>query len=319
MFDFCYLLINHFFTHIKYIISLFGFILNLTCLITFWQIIKQNNLKDNLFKYLLIKSACDLYVMFINIVYGTFDNYYKNILQNYYTMCVFRLIFDEYFGFVTQLISIFCDVASSFNQYRSITNKFHYFDKISFRLKFLFMIIYSCIFYVYKFFQRHCTTNEIKRSNTTYFIYKLEHYSYFQVTPLDYGFSITHGMIRDGICCFLIVLFDFLILVYIRKVFKNKVNILKISTSTKLKDERVKNGIFYMVLTTGLFTFISHLLLLIYYFPIQHDKCFRYFTLIFFYFSMSISFFSYYIFNMNFRRIIDDKILSKLMNYFIGK
>ena len=67
MFDFCYLLINHFFTHIKYIISLFGFILNLTCLITFWQIIKQNNLKDNLFKYLLIKSACDLYAVELSL------------------------------------------------------------------------------------------------------------------------------------------------------------------------------------------------------------------------------------------------------------
>ena len=308
MADFCDLMVNHLFLLLKYIVSIIGLILNLLNILAFTKLINNQNHKDNLFKYLLLKSFCDFFVMLMNVLFGTFDIYFKDAIKSQNILCISRLIFDEYMCFNCQLISMLCDVASCFTKYRSIQNKFLFLNKIPIWFKLISMIVYSSTFYSYKFFQRYCHTIETKsnNSNNSYFVYNLRHYPYFLLTPLDYGFSITHSIIRDGICSILIIIINILILVCIRKVFKNKVDVLKCKNTKDI--DRAQKSQIYMILTTGTITFTCHLFMFIYYLPIiPSNKCVRNIFLILIYIIISINFFVYYIFNLNFRRFINNQ------------
>ncbi len=321
--DFCLFLTNTLYSNIKLTISACGFVLNLINIIVFFNITNSKQPSNaNLFKYLLTKSICDFYILGFGVGFGVIDSYFKTQLQKYYPICMFRFIFDEYLCFVVQLISMFCEVASSFNRYRSIANKFNFLNKIPIKFKITFMIAYSMLFYVYKFFQKNCAT--YKMVNSTELYYKLEHYSFFLHSPQDYALSIIHSLVRDGISSFIIIILNILIFAFMKKVFANKMEFNK-STNENNKNnsknlqakkvERSQKNLIYMVFTTSLFTLIGHLLMFIYYLPIQLfrlNNCLRSFSLLFFYLGFSISFFSYFSFNLHFKRFL----LRKLVRFF---
>ena len=321
--DFCLYLSNTLYSNIKMAISACGLILNLINIIVFFNITNSKQPSNsNLFKYLLTKSICDFYVLGFGVGFGVIDSYYKTQSQKYYPLCMFRFIFDEYLCFVCQLVSMFCEVASSFNRYRSIANKFQYLNKISVKFKIIFMISYSMLFYVYKFFQKNCATYKVVNSTEVY--YKLEHYSFFLHSPQDYALSIIHSVVRDGICSLIIIILNILIFSFMKKVFNNKMEFNKNASSVNKtnsasknssqakKVERSQKNLIYMVFTTSVFTLIGHLLMFTYYLPIQLlrlNNCLRSFSLLFFYLGFSISFFSYFCFNLHFKRFILRRLL----------
>ena len=302
--DFCQFLSAFLFNHIKFSISIAGFCLNLINIIIF---IKINRLKtqsnDNFFKYLLIKSICDCYVMAFGVIFGVLDIYYnQTIVQKYYELCIFRWIFDEYLCFVCQLISMFCEVASSFNRYRSITNKFQFLNKISFKFKLLFILIYCFGFYTYKYVQKKC--NFSKSGNST--IVKLEIPASFFNSPTDFGISLTHGLIRDGLCSVIIIILNLLTFIYMNEFLTSKMELH--GRKVNIKIERAQKNLTYMVFSTSCFTLIGHLLMFVYYLPVQvlrDNRCLRSFSLLFFYFSFSINALFYYIFNLHYKSLIN--------------
>jgi hypothetical protein len=314
--DFCLYLSNALYSNIKLSVSICGFFLNLINIIVFFNIANSKQSSNaNLFKYLLTKSICDFYILGFGVGFGVIDSYFKTQIQKYYAICIFRFIFDEYLCFVFQLISMFCEVASSFNRYRSIANRFQFLNKFSFKFKLILMVSYSVLFYVYKFFQKNCAT--YKTVNSTSLYYKLEHYSYFLHSPQDYALSIIHSVIRDGICSLIIIILNIFIFSFMRKVFTNKIEFNKNGSKNNnlqaKKIERSQKNLIYMVFTTSFFTLIGHLLMFIYYLPIQllrFNNCLRSFSLLFFYLGFSISFFSYFCFNLHFKRFILRSLMS---------
>ena len=316
MSDSCSIFFNTNFVRIKFGISILGFILNLINIFIFIKIIYKRNQTDNLFKYFLTKSLSDFYVNMFGVVMGLVDIYFTNQVQPFIQFCLFRLIFDEYMCFVFQSISMLCDVASSLNRYKSITNGFKFSNKISIIIKILLMSSYSLIYYSFKLFQKYCAvtspiSTSLNNSNSTSSshkpLYKIDHYKHFKQTPIDLGFSLTHTIIRDGICTMLIIIFNLLILFQMRKLIKSKksINPTNNTSSKNEKATQAQKNLNRMVLLTSTFTLICHLLLFIYYLPIQitANPCYKTIMLILFYLSLSINFFTYFKFNLHFKRL----------------
>jgi hypothetical protein len=311
MSDNCVNFNNVYFARIKLGISIVGFILNFVNIFIFIKIILHKKQNDNLFKYFLTKSLSDFYVNTFGMMMGLVDIYFKNQILQYIQFCLFRLIFDEYMCFVFQSISILCDVALSVNRYKSVTNRFKFSNKISIRLKIFIMFSYSIIFYSFKLFQKHCAISistipsSNKSNSTSTILYKIDHFKHFKQTSLDLGFSLTHTIIRDGICTILIIIFNFLILFEMRKLVKAKRSVIKNGSDRNEKANKAQKNLTRMVLITSTITFICHLLLFIYYLPLQitTDPCYKAIMLILFYLSLSINFFAYFSFNLHFKRL----------------
>ena len=321
----CSDLYDKLFPHIKFGISIGGFVLTFINIVTFSRIIKENNLKDNLFKYLLTKSIIDFYIITDNILFGVIDLYFKKSIEKYYPFCIIRFIIDEYIGFSCQLISMFCEVASCFNRYRSISNRFKFFDKIHIGFKLSIMFIYSGMFYSYKLFQKRCKMYQSFNSSVE-IVWKLEHYQHFLNTPIDFAFSLIHSLIRDGLCSLFIICLNIMLFFRMSQFYTNKIRLNKSKTSNKKSDKEIKlekqqKNLVYMVLATSTFTLIGHILMFVYYLPfevIANNRCLRMFSLIFFYLSISINFVSYFIFNLHFRKFILFNLFSSVSRVTFG-
>ena len=295
-------------------LGVISFFLNLMCVVVFIKLIRNKKLKDDIFKYLLLKSILDAYLSIRNSLFHTF-NCQSCEIEKIYALKLLHWILLVYLGFVLQLVSTFCQIGSSINRYRNLTKKFKFFDYIPIKFIFMSMFIYSSAFYIYKFFDLRIV--EQIETNTTSVRYVLnldEHY--LKDSSIIIGY--VHTLVRDGITIMVIFVFNLLTLIEIKKVMNKKRRLVKINTkqmSSKDRAERAEIRLTIMVVIICFMVLVGHGLLLLFYFKISSNKCFSRVSIILFYLPYEINLVFYICFNLNFRHVFIGYV-SKFLSIF---
>jgi hypothetical protein len=145
----------YFYDKIYYIYVVFyliSFITNMICLIVFIKILKtmRNQSSNQMFKYLLIKSICDLLPGMFNLLEPFY--YYPVINQSYF-MQVWFIWFNRYLSNVFYLASGLFEIAASFDCAISIENNLKWCrNKLSFIITTLVIFTFCAFFLSYHVF-----------------------------------------------------------------------------------------------------------------------------------------------------------------------
>jgi hypothetical protein len=322
--------------YILIVVSSIGVILNSFCVIAFFGSPQLNNTKTNMFKYLKVKSICDTIAMIRNLTRNLFfldfnfdAGYHPNL-----HLCRLYVFSYYYLGGVVLLLSILCEVAANFNRYRTMTNRFRFFDKISFNIKIFVMISYCSFFYIHRFVYFQCIEEFSIESDTSFSSnHSNQHlnHSYFSNNsnsshplhdsyhvfyinnfpgPYSYVFLKLHTFVRDCVTMFLILIFSIATMIFTKSSFK-KTRVtnthVKESQAKKMQNQRAKraqSNMTNMVLVSNLILFFGHFFSFVKFtigtISINND-CYESFELTLFFLAYSLNFFVYFIFNKHFR------------------
>jgi hypothetical protein len=300
--------------YVERILCVAGFFLNSLCVVAFLSTNVIHNYQGNMFKYLLWKSFCDLYICLRKLVLTFYINDCLDcFLKSNRVMCVINLIFLTYLGFVILLLSMLLEIALNLDRYKTITNRFKFLEKFSFNFSISMLAAFSFLIYTYIFIDFDCES--VKIGNTTEIIYQT---SVIENDASHIVRFFIHGLLRDGLCVLIIVALNVMTILFLNKTFSKKMKIATIACNPNSKIERSQRNFNNMILTTSLITvlghslsFVSYLLTLVGY----SDFCFITVDNLLFHVSYSINFFVYYIFNRNFRIYFKSRFW-KLVNYF---
>ena len=103
--------------YFQFACAVVGFFLSLICIRVFMKLLSFKGKNNDLYRYLLIKSFSDMFILFITGLDQIFDpdDYYgeyslKNYVDNYMFLKIVYLIIGIYFTYSLKLVSIFCEV-----------------------------------------------------------------------------------------------------------------------------------------------------------------------------------------------------------------
>jgi hypothetical protein len=288
----------------NYLVLPLGIILNLICILIFKKIIKNEppNQKNNLFKYLFMKSICDF--IYPTIMLGDYI-YHKNdgstdtslIMQLWYT------IVKGYFVYVSITLSINFEILATIDCLLMISKLFNSLKtfkclKVStFVLCFVIFIFYIPVFFYYKI--DSFTVININNNMSREISYNFT----FSENSIIRMHSKLAGIFRDVIPMIILIILNIFILVTLHKVKKEKLrmkyNLEALSVICAMKAERNKVK---MIFFTSL-VYLFHLPLVYkWYRSLDEETCFSILSNLSYRFSHGITFFSYFLFNNNFRR-----------------
>ena len=286
-------------SYLEITFSSFSFFLNLACIAVFIRMIRSQKKNEDLFKYLLVKSFADSYLSISHSFLSIFGGIYSdNVgIRKFYFLQIITIIFEYYFLFSLQLVSIFCEIVSSFNRYKISINKFKFLDKISYKIVIAVMFVYSFAFYTYKFFSLQINETANNNSEVRYQLVQNE---------LDGKMGYVHSFVRDGLCVLIIIVINVLTVIQLKKILMMKKTLIKDSKSQKI--ESAETRLTLMVLTMSTLTFCGHGLILLNYLQLvsfSENKCLSTFGQSIYWFTYQINFFLYYLFNLNFKKIVN--------------
>jgi hypothetical protein len=236
-------------SYMKMVLTIIGLVALFICIIIFSSIIRHDQANNKMFHYLLMKSICDFCYYFIYFV----DIFYLcsscQIVKSYY----FMQLFDKYavhflkqvFGNCTVLFEIFATI----DCFISINNKYTFLstNRTFFLVSFLNFFMFSCLFFCKIFIYRivQVTPGHYKTIETN-----LYHSSFFKIISYFYSFT------RDILSSVLLILFNILIFMEIKKIAERKLKILQ-SDESKAIAFKAKSKKFKMILYTA----ISHVMI----------------------------------------------------------
>jgi hypothetical protein len=291
----------------NYIILPLGIILNLICIVIFKKIIRSEplNQKNNLFKYLFMKSICDFIyptIMLGDYIYHKSDGSTDTtlIMQLWYT------ILSEYLVYSTITCSIYFDILATFDCFLMISKMFG-FLKTFFCFKISTFFVVSLFFISYLPFIFYYKINRFIVINNNYNLTTRE-IAYNFTSSKDHNIAMYFGFVtilRDLVPITILIILNSLILVTLHKVTKQKVrmknNLETFSIRYAMNAERNKVK---MIFFTSLI-YLFHLPLVYKWFKnLNEETCFSLLSTLSYRFSYAIAFFSYFLFNNNFRRYL---------------
>ena len=130
---------RHFFefssSYLSYIITLLSLLLNVICLAVFAKITRQQR-KENVYKYLLVKSVADTYVSLAHSAFVLHDTIFTfgHTNSGSLSKVTVYLVFGCYLSMSMHFVSIVCAIMSSCEVYRNSTGKFKIIDRVSHRI-----------------------------------------------------------------------------------------------------------------------------------------------------------------------------------------
>jgi hypothetical protein len=319
-------------------VSLLGFLFNILCLLTFSIILKQNMdntqmsrqlNKPQMYKYLLIKSICDIIVYGVNLMQPIYFCVNCDASKTWFAQFWF-IFFNAYIFSVFLLASGLFEVAATLDCAISINKKWTIIlrDRMAYTITF-FIFFFCSIFYIYRLFSNKIVKDSSNHQNVT--IYALNSTKFYESKYMIYiGFF--HTILRDLLISIVCIIINIWILFHLKRIkvkkmeFQN-INVLILSSTlitnanndNKLKIRRTNANLaekrkLKMIIFLCLFSIMGHLPIFIFYFPSNNkdDTFWKYFyetSAIIFYLSHNSSFFIYYKFNKNFRDILLRRIL----------
>jgi hypothetical protein len=310
--NFCSFFYDFYVDYLFIIISSIGLILNLFCTIAF---IYCKELKKETFRYFLLKSICDTIFFTRNTLNYLADNCGDHcILITSHILCYTRFSIYYFVGRAMLLASMIFSVIATFDQFRKVKNTFLFFDKIPFWSRITTIFLYSFVYYWYIFTGEEPCQTYLSFSNTTYFSFSKKS---FRDTIYGVYLELIHSIIRDCISLILIVILNILTLIFVKESFARKRHLKRIiintidrssSSSTSknnLKEQKAEKNLTQLVVVTSIINFFGHILLFIFYFPLdilKKNSCLKDFANLMLYISLAINFFIYYAFNRHFSK-----------------
>ena len=289
--------IYHF--YIEKIMGAIGSLLNILCIIVFLKLIRKKASRGDMYKYLLFKSAIDTCVLLRNFLY-IFIECKVCGFNKFYAFKLIELILFVYFSFVTQLISMLCELAANFDRYKILSKKCKAFNGITYKYGISGMLIYSSLFYLYKFFERTIVKRHSKINNSTTEYYSLI-YTKFGISDQVIVFDFIHSLIRDGLIVMMMFTLNMMTLCAIKKILAKKKNLTK-SFNEKNHRSEIKTSI--MLLVTSVIAIVGHSLYFVFnipWFVFHVSECMYPFINFVYYLSFTVNFFVYFFFNKHFR------------------
>jgi hypothetical protein len=290
------------------IVSVTGFIFNLLSTIVFSLIIK-NGQRDDMYKYLLLKSICETLGCFFNLM--SFNSItFKAISAYIYT--VWQIWFRDFIIKALFMASTGFEIAATFNCAISIEKKMKWCQKrLSFWLCVLFILILSFGVEVFK-----VLTNSVKKFSDIDKYNKTIHYYVLWPTKLllkSHLFGLVESIIKEVIFLLILLLLNCYILFKLIQIGRRKKR-LTTNSSNIQSSNRAQNRKIIMIIVLFLTFLLGHLPNVIY-FAVNTNPYitkifwtkFKIYGEILLYVSYSISFFVYFgnnIFRRLFLRII---------------
>jgi hypothetical protein len=292
---------------LNYIILPIGIILNLICIVIFKKIIKNEppNQKNNLFKYLFIKSICDFIyptIMLGDYIYHKSDSSKDTTL----IMQLWYIVMRVYFVKILTTLSIYFEILATLDCFLMISRALNPLKTfLCFKISTIIMVTTCCIFYIPLIVGLKLNSFTVINLNSSY-------HKIYNITKLKDNTDVYNnliGIFRDLIPNVIIFGLNVFILITLRRVTKQKKknNLETVSIRKALKAERNKVK---MIFFTSLI-YLFHLPSAYRFFEIFDDEsCFNLMTNISYRFSFSIAFFSYFLFNSNFRKYLTKRVYS---------
>ena len=311
--DFCTELTNAYNAYIEKSIGAISFILNIICIFVFRKIVRVQN--EEVYRYLLVKSIADTYTSLRTILKSVL-NCQDCVVEHVYAMKIVYLVFFLYIDYSTEFLSILIQMAAIFNRYRFLTQRFKWFDKISYKIVILIVTMLSFLFHIYVLFDNRITSKT--RNNTTDTIYSIKGGHLGQTGLILNYIQVT---IRDIIFVVIILILNVLTLRWIKVVMKKKkcmqrVNISVNSRKILNKSEKAEHRLTLMVVATSINILTAYGISLFNVLAktetISPNKCFISISYFHYWFSFSFYFFIYFYFNLSFKRYLLSMITCRI-------
>jgi hypothetical protein len=286
------------------ILSIIGFIANLLSIIIFSLIIK-NEQRDDMYKYLLLKSICEMLGCLFSVLNQL--RYYFTILLNTYIMVVWSIWFEEYIIKALFMASTGYEIAATFNCAISIEKRMKWCQKrVSFWLWVIFILILSFgveIFPVFMVFIRKLHFTD--QFNRTIYVYDMRLPS-SSVLKLS-SFYFSRSLIEDVMFLFILLSINIYILVKLIQIGRRKKRLTSKNSNIQ-NSNRAENRKIMMIIVLFLTFLLGHLPRFLTFAFIRTGSFqfwldFSNYGDIFLYFSYSTSFFVYFAFNNNFKNL----------------
>jgi hypothetical protein len=293
--------------YILNIVSIFGIIANLICIIIFIKIIKRRRSQGNMYKYFLMKSIMDFLTLIINsFQYLKSCNNCKT--AHSYLIQIWYIWFYFFFAYIVESSSVIFEMAAILDCFITIklilnccqTNLFFY----------LFTILVIVV---------NVTTNSlfplsfkiesrINNNNETVYYYD---YSKFGESSLS-NIMLFNSLVKDGLFFIILVILNAMILRLLMKTTDRKRNLGGNNSISLVASQSAELRKLIMIIATGLNYMIGHFPFLISAilsnFFSNFANCYFLFALVFYYISFADSIFFYFFFNNIFKKILLESI-----------
>jgi hypothetical protein len=301
---------NLYFIVNKYIIvvlAFISFITNMICCLIFVKMLKTINRRDTnqMFKYLLIKSVCDMLPGVFNLLLPLYSCDNGCFIQYTYFIQIWYIWFHNYLSHVFYMASGFLDIAASFDCAISIEGKFKWCqERVSFIIINSFIFITCICFYSFQIFSE--TIIEYSSfSNIT----ETVHYTYsssqlFKYRKIYLKFLMAERFLRDFIVLIILVIINLFILNKMIQIRKRKSQLQTTRTSNVIEAERAENRKIKMIAFLCIIFICGHFPFVIYDIFGKSGvrwQIFELFSQILFHFSFPTPIIVYFLFNEKFK------------------
>jgi hypothetical protein len=297
------------------ILSIIGFIFNLLSTIVFSLIVK-NGQRDDMYKYLLLKSICEMIGCFFSTFYPLYFS--KSNLRFTFIVTVWYIWFKEYIKFALFMASTGFEIAATFNCAISIEKRMKWCQKrISFWFSVVFILILSFGVEMFPALMYYIVDYDIiDKYNRT-----IHRYNAF-TNELSFKFDIFglyESIIKEVIFLVILLSLNCYILVKLIQIGRRKKRLTTNSSNIQNSNRAEKRKIIMIIVLFSTFLlghFPNFLWFTVhnYFGSFLFWADFTYCGLIFSYFSYSISFFVYFFFNNIFRRLFLKSIHFRSLN-----
>jgi hypothetical protein len=293
--------------YIMNVVSIFGIIANLICIIIFIKIIKTTQSPGNMYKYFLMKSIMDFLSSNKNI-FHYFEFCYNCEASHSYLVQIWFIWFYLYFASIVETASALFEMAAIFDCFITIksilkccqTNLFFYsFSAVVIVLTGSSYILLPLSFKI---------NSELDYNNET--IYSSDYTDFGKSSFSNEIFF--NSLIKDGIFFIILLIFNLMILALLKKTTDRKRSLAGNTNALLAASLLAERRKLIMIIATGLNYLIGHFPFLIfsflYSFVSNMFVCYIVYPLLFYYTSFANSIFFYFFFNNIFKKFLIESI-----------
>jgi hypothetical protein len=287
------------------IFSALGLIGNIVSTIVFSLIIIKNGQRDDMYKYLLLKSICEMLGCFFSVFSPMY--YYNGYLKNTFIMVVWFIWFEQYIIFGSFMASTGFEIAATFNCAISIEKRMKWCEnRLSFWIWFLFIFVRSFVIEMYPVFMFYVgESNYIDQFNKTIHRYHVMNNSFHSNY---YVFNLIDSVSSHALYLLILLSLNCYILFKLIQIGRRKKRLTSNSSNVQNSSRAEKRKaimiiiLFLSFILSNLPYFMSSLFRNLFGSTLFWNEFVSYGGM-FFYFSYSTSFFVYFTFNNFFRRL----------------
>jgi hypothetical protein len=306
--------------YIFLVLRVISLITNMICSIIFIKILRttRNQGSNQMFKYLLIKSICDMLPGIFNLL-EPFYKYSITASTQIYLMQVWFIWFNQYLSNVLYMASGLFEIAASFDCAISIENNLRWCRKqISFIIIVLMIFIFCASTLSYRVFCWRIIKNiyneiGVNGKETEYFDYHVVHLIKFRKLVLK--LEAAEIYIRNFAILIILIIINIFIIFKMVQIRKRKTQLQSTRNANVIAAERAENRKIKMITFLFILFMLGHFPLTLNYIFFSEFEFIRDMICeICFYISYSTPLIAYYLFNQKFKHFLSKAFKINIFN-----